>query len=220
MRIGGLKTIKTYTKREEIFNSISHGAGIIFGIAALSVMLVMSIRSGDVPKIVAFSIYGGCIIAMYLSSTLYHSVPYPKVKSILRVLDHSSIFLFIAGTYTPILVLALNGGTRWIYLTAIWAVALGGIIFKIATYGKFDRYKAVSLALYIGMGWLAILPIKMIIDSTSWGFFGFIMAGGILYSVGTIFYAVKKIPYNHGIWHLFVLSASILHFIGIMLYLG
>jgi hemolysin III len=212
--------IKVYTKREEMFNSISHGAGVIFGIAALSVMLVISIKSGDVSKIVAFSVYGACIIAMYLSSTLYHSVPSTKMKSILRVLDHSSIFLFIAGTYTPVLVLALNGGARWGYLIAIWSVALGGIIFKIATYGKFDRYKAVSLALYIGMGWLAILPIKMIIDSTSWGFFGFILAGGILYSLGTIFYAVKKIPYNHGIWHLFVLSASILHFVGIMLYLG
>jgi hemolysin III len=134
-------------------------------------------------------------------------------------LDHSSIFLFIAGTYTPVLVLALNGNSKWIYLAAIWTVALGGVIFKILTHGKFDRYKAVSLAIYIGMGWLAVLPINLIIQSTSWGFIGFILGGGILYSLGTIFYAIKKIPYNHGIWHLFVLAASVLHFVGIMIYL-
>ena len=96
---------------------------------------------------------------------------------------------------------------------------MGGVIFKIMTYGKFDKYKTVSLAIYIGMGWLAILPIKMIIQSTSWGFFGFILGGGLLYSLGTIFYSIKKIPYNHGIWHLFVLAASVLHFVGIMIYL-
>lgn len=211
--------IKVYSRREEIINSITHGAGVLFGVGALLTMLIVSVGSGEASKIAAFSVYGACIIIMYLSSTLYHSVTGPKVKSILRVLDHSSIFLFIAGTYTPVLALALNGSSKWIYLAAIWTVALGGVIFKIMTYGKFDKYKAVSLAIYIGMGWLAILPIKMIIQSTSWGFFGFILGGGLLYSLGTIFYAIKKIPYNHGIWHLFVLAASVLHFIGIMIYL-
>lgn len=211
--------IKTYSKREELINSITHGAGVLFGVGALLAMLIVSVKSGDPSKIAAFAVYGACIIIMYLSSTLYHSVSGPKVKSILRVLDHSSIFLFIAGTYTPVLVLALNGSSKWIYLAAIWTVALAGVIFKIMTHGKFDRYKAVSLAIYIGMGWLAILPIKMIIQSTSWGFFGFILGGGLLYSLGTIFYAIKKIPYNHGIWHLFVLAASALHFVGIMIYL-
>ena len=210
---------KVYSKREEIINSITHGAGIVFGIAALLIMLIASVRSGDTAKIAAFSVYGACIILMYLSSTLYHSVSRERLKSILRVLDHSSIFLFIAGTYTPVLVLALNGNSKWIYLAAIWTVALGGVIFKILTHGKFDRYKAVSLAIYIGMGWLAVLPINLIIQSTSWGFIGFILGGGILYSLGTIFYAIKKIPYNHGIWHLFVLAASVLHFVGIMIYL-
>lgn len=210
---------KIYTKREEIINSITHGAGVLFGVAALLVMLFISVDSGDTSKISAFAVYGACIIIMYLSSTLYHTVSKPKIKSILRVLDHSSIFLFIAGTYTPVLVLTLNGSSKWAYLAAIWTFALGGVIFKIITHGKFDKYKAVSLAIYIGMGWMAILPIKMIIQSTSWGFFGFILGGGLLYSLGTVFYAIKKIPYNHGIWHLFVLAASILHFAGIMIYL-
>ncbi len=209
-----------YTKREELFNSLTHGAGVLFGVGALVAMLVIAIRSRDVSKITAFSVYGACIIVMFLSSTLYHSISNKKAKKILRVFDHSSIFLFIAGTYTPVVVLALRGEMKWFFLAAVWTVAIAGIIFKILTYGKFDKYKAISLIIYIGMGWLAILPIKMIIQETSWGFFGYILAGGILYSLGTIFYAIKKIPHHHSIWHLFVLSASVIHFIGIIYYLS
>lgn len=210
---------KKYSKTEEIFNGISHGMGVVFGIVALTILLVLSIRKGDVSSIVAFSIYGGCIIMMFLSSTLYHSIPIEKAKRILRVFDHSSIFLFIAGTYTPIALLALKGNLRLMILIGIWAIALSGILFKIFTYNKFDKYKILSLCIYIGMGWIAIIPIKAIINATSIGFFYWILAGGIIYTVGTIFYGIKKIPFNHGIWHIFVLAASITHFLGILKYL-
>lgn len=212
--------IKKYSKIEEIFNGITHGIGVVFGIAALTVLLVISIQKGDIPSIVSFSIYGGCIILMFLSSTLYHSIPMEKAKSILRVFDHSSIFLFIAGTYTPIVILTLTGALRIGVLISVWAIALAGVGFKILTYGKFDKYKAASLILYIGMGWIAIFPIKAIISATSVNFFLWILGGGVLYTLGTIFYGFKKIPFNHGIWHLFVLAASIVHFVGIYLYLA
>lgn len=212
--------IKKYDKTEEIFNGITHGIGVIFGIVALTILLILSIRKGDIPSIVSFSVYGACIILMFLSSTLYHSIPMEKAKSILRVFDHSSIFLFIAGTYTPIVILTLTGGLRIGVLISIWAIALSGVGFKIFTYGKFDKYKAVSLILYIGMGWIAIIPIKAIIGATSINFFLWILGGGVLYTLGTIFYGIKKIPFNHGIWHLFVLAASIVHFVGIYLYLA
>ena len=156
---------------------------------------------------------------MFLSSTLYHSINKDKAKSVLRVFDHSSIFLFIAGTYTPIVILTLTGRLRIGVLISVWAIAIAGVLFKIFTYGKFDKYKAVSLILYIGMGWIAIIPIKAIISATSINFFLWIIGGGVLYTVGTIFYGFKKIPFNHGIWHLFVLAASIVHFLGIYLYL-
>ncbi|MDY0236508.1 MAG: hemolysin III family protein [Gudongella sp.] len=209
----------TYTKKEEIFNGISHGLGIIFGIVALVVLLIQSILKGDVSATVSFSIYGACIILMFMSSTLYHSITNVKAKKILRVFDHSSIFLFIAGTYTPIVILTLTGKLKWGVLSGIWILAVAGVVFKIVTYGKFDKFKLLSVFLYIGMGWVAMIPIKAIIDATSLSFFLYILGGGLLYTLGTIFYSIKKIPYNHAIWHLFVLSASVIHFIGIFLYL-
>lgn len=211
---------KKYSKAEEIFNSISHGMGVVFGIVALILLLIVSISNRDIPSIVGFSIYGGCIIFMFLSSTLYHSITIEKAKRVLRVFDHSSIFIFIAGTYTPIAILALEGKLRIIILVVVWAIALLGVVFKIITYNKFDRFKILSVLIYIGMGWIAIFPIKAIINATSMNFFYWILAGGILYTVGTLFYGNKKIPFNHGIWHLFVLVASITHFLGILKYLA
>lgn len=211
---------KKYTKIEELINGITHGIGVVFGIVALTVLLIFSIRKGDIPAIVSFSIYGACIILMFLASTLYHSFTKQKVKDILRVFDHSSIFLFIAGTYTPIVILTLEGALRIGVLIGIWAMAIGGVVFKILTYGKFDRYKMLSLVFYIGMGWMAIIPIKSIIAATSINFFYWILLGGLIYTLGTIFYSIKRIPYNHAIWHLFVLAASITHFVGIFLYLA
>lgn len=211
---------KKYTKIEEIINGVTHGVGVVFGIVALTVLLILSIRKGDIPSIVSFSIYGGCIILMFLSSTLYHSFTGEKTKNILRVFDHSSIFIFIAGTYTPIVILTLRGNLRLGILIGIWSMAIGGVVFKILTYGKFDKYKLLSVLFYVGMGWMAIFPIRKIIESTSINFFYWILAGGIIYTLGTIFYSIKKIPYNHAIWHLFVLAASITHFLGILKYLA
>lgn len=209
----------TYTKKEEIFNGITHGLGVVFGIIGLVFLLIQSVLKGDISATVSFSIYGACIILMFMSSTLYHSITNLKAKKILRVFDHSSIFLFIAGTYTPIVILTLTGKLKWGVLSAIWVLAIAGVIFKIVTYGKFDKFKLLSVFLYIGMGWVAIIPIKAIINATSLSFFFYILGGGLLYTLGTIFYSIKKIPYNHAIWHLFVLSASIIHFIGIFIYL-
>lgn len=210
---------KKYTLKEEIANGITHGLGVLFGIVSLIVLLVLSIRKESTISIVAFSIYGACLILMYLSSTLYHSITNERAKQILRVFDHSSIFLFIAGTYTPIALLTMAGSLRIGILTAIWVIAIGGVTFKILTFNKFDKYKAVSLGIYIGMGWIAVFTIKPIIQMTSISFFMWVLAGGLLYSLGTIFYANKKIPYNHAIWHLFVLAASVAHFVGILIHL-
>lgn len=211
---------KKYTVKEEIANGITHGLGVLFGIASLIVLLVLSISKGDNISIVAFSIYGTCLTLMYLSSTLYHSIPNERAKGILRVFDHSSIFLFIAGTYTPIALLTMTGALRIGILVAVWSIAIFGVAFKIFTFGKFDRFKALSLVLYIGMGWIAVFTIKPIIRMTSIGFFMWILGGGLLYTLGTIFYSIKKIPYHHAIWHIFVLAASVLHFVGILLYLA
>jgi hemolysin III len=210
---------KNYSKIEELLNSITHGIGVVFGIVALTILLILSIKKGDISSIVSFSIYGACIILMFLSSTLYHSFTIKKVKKILRVFDHSAIFLFIAGSYTPIVLLTLTGKFKVFMLVAVWTIALAGVLFKIFTYGKFDKYTALSLIIYIAMGWIALIPIKAIINATSIRFFYWILAGGILYTLGTIFYKNKKIPFNHAIWHMFVLAASVTHFLGIVFYL-
>ncbi len=210
---------KKYSKFEEIFNSVTHGVGVVFGIVALTKLLLIAITDRNLSEIVGFSIYGVCIILMFLSSTLYHSFTIEKVKQILRVFDHSSIFLFMAGTYTPIVLLTLDGALRISILIGAWAIAIAGVLFKILTYGKYDKFKRASVIIYIVMGWFAIFPIKSIINATSINFFYWILAGGLLYTIGTIFYSNKRIPLNHGIWHLFVLAASITHFFGITIHL-
>lgn len=214
-----MKNLRRYSKKEEIANSLTHGLGVIFGITALIILLIYSIRAKDILSIIAFSIYGFCLILMYLSSTLYHSISNKKAKEILRVFDHSSIFLFIAGTYTPVALLSLEGSLRVGIMIAIWSIAIIGVIFKIFTAGKFDRYKAISLIIYIAMGWLAIFTFKPIVRMTSLKFMLWILGGGLTYTLGTIFYSNKKIPYNHAIWHLFVLGGTVLHFIGILIHL-
>ncbi len=214
------KLNKRYTIKEEIANSITHGLGVLFGVAALTILLIFSIKKMEVLSIVSFSIYGLCIILMYLSSTLYHSITNENIKKILRVFDHSSIYLFIAGTYTPIALLAMKGYLRIIILISVWSIAIFGVVFKITTHSKMDKFQRLSLGLYLAMGWIAVFTIKPIITMTSIQFFAWILGGGLLYTLGTIFYSIKKIPYHHAIWHVFVLSASIIHFFGIFLHLA
>lgn len=211
--------VKRYSFKEEVFNALSHGLGIVFGVVALTILLYFSIKKNDLNGIVGFSIYGGSLIFMYLSSTLYHSIPFHKVKKILRVFDHSSIFIFIAGTFTPIALITLKGRLRFLSLGLMWGFAILGIIFKIITYKKIDKYKLLSLGFYIGMGWVVIFILKPIIKFTSIKFVLYLALGGLIYTAGTYFYSNKKIPYNHGIWHLFVLSGTICHFLGIYKYL-
>ncbi|MDF2548587.1 MAG: channel protein hemolysin family [Anaerosolibacter sp.] len=213
------KSNKRYTLGEEIANSVTHGIGVLFSIVTLTILLVYAIWKGSVLSIIGFSIYGFCSICLYLSSTLYHSFQNERIKGILRVFDHSSIYLFIAGTYTPITLLAMRGYWRIGILSAVWIIAVSGILFKVFTYNRFEKYKIVSLALYIAMGWLVVIAINPMLQMVPLGFLMWLLAGGIIYTVGTVFYAIKRIPYNHAIWHIFVLSGSIAHFIGIFIYL-
>lgn len=208
-----------YSTREEIANSITHGIGVLFSVVALTILLIYSIWQKSAVSIVAFSIYGLCSILLYLSSTLYHSFRKEKLKRLFRVFDHSSIYLFIAGTYTPVALLTLKGAWRIGILASVWVIAVSGIVFKICTYKKMDRLKVVSLAIYIAMGWIVVIAVKPMLQTVPVGFFIWLLAGGIVYTLGTIFYAAKRIPYSHAIWHSFVLAGSTLHFIGLFKYL-
>ena len=197
------------TQGEEITNAILHGVGLGLAIAALVVLVVVATMSGDTWHIVSFSIYGTTLVILYLSSTLYHSFPKGKVKRVFKVFDHISIYLLIAGTYTPITLISLRGSLGWTIFIVVWVIAILGTIFKIFFIKKF---KILSTLLYIAMGWLIVFAIKPLFLALNDISTIFLVVGGVLYTVGTIFYAWRSMKYHHAIWHLFVLAGSVCHF--------
>ena len=211
------KLIHRYTLQEEIFNSITHGIGALFSIAALVTLVAFASINGDVIQIISFSIYGFTLFFLFTSSTLYHSIFHEKSKQVFRVLDHISIYLVIAGSYTPIALVAMKGTWGWIIFVLIWSLAAMGIILKIFTINKSKYF---STFLYIIMGWLIVIAIKPLLNTAPPGLFIWLLLGGLTYTLGIIFYICKKIPFNHGIWHIFVLGGTIIHFLGVLFHLA
>jgi hemolysin III len=205
-----------YSLAEEVANSISHGIGCIFGIVGLVLLLnqAMAANAGIV-AIVSYSLYGGSIVLLFLASTLYHAIPYPRAKFWLKKLDHCAIYLLIAGTYTPFLLVGLNSPLAHGLMIVIWSLALAGIIFKLLF---IHRFQALSLVTYLLMGWLSVIVIYELAMKLEPGGVWLLAAGGIIYTLGVIFYVAKRIPYNHAIWHGFVLGGSVCHFLAIYLY--
>ena len=201
---------------EEIANSITHGIGAALSLAALVLLVVFASLYGDTWRVVSFSIYGTSLFLLYLASTLYHSFTNKRVKSFFKILDHSSIYLLIAGTYTPVALVPMRGPWGWTIFGLIWAMAIGGIIIKVFMMGK---YKIFAVFFYVAMGWLIIIAIKPMLQMVPRGLIIWLVIGGLCYTFGLIFYTCKKIPYFHFIWHLFVLAGSISHFFGMLLYL-
>ena len=208
------QTNKRYTIGEEIFNSVTHGVGVLIAIAFMVLLIIKS--QGNTPLIIANIIYGVSLMLMFLSSTLYHAITNTKAKQVLRYFDHSAIFICIAGTFTPIIVRVLQGAQRVGFLVAIWLIALVGIILKITIFRKNlqEKYKKQSLLLYILMGWMSVLLMKKVIQISGMLSFILILSGGVLYSIGVYFYA-KKRKYFHSIWHIFIILASVAQFFGI-----
>ncbi len=198
---------------EEIANSITHGTGAGLSIAALVILVVFAARQSDAWKVVSFSIYGASMIALYLASTLYHAIPYPQAKRFFRILDHSTIFLLIAGTYTPVTIGVMRGPWGWTLFGLIWGLAIVGINLKIFALSKL---KKLSLAIYILMGWIVVIAIKPLLASLTPPVLLWLAAGGLCYMLGIVFYALKKMPYHHSVWHLFVLGGSACHFIAML----
>jgi len=201
---------------EELANSISHGVGVIFSVIAAPILIVSAMQQGDVYSIVGSSVFATSMIILYLSSTLYHALPKKRAKGAFQIVDHIAIFLFIAGTYTPFALGVLRGTWGWALFGAVWSIALAGIMLKLI-FGI--KYPKISTAIYLGMGWLAITAIKPLIDSVlPWGLF-WIIAGGVTYTIGVIFFVLDtRLPYAHFIWHLFVLLGTVFHFIAVLGY--
>lgn len=205
-----------YSLAEEIANSISHGIGCIFGIVGLILLLsqAMEANAGAL-TITSYSLYGGSMILLFLASTLYHAIRSPRAKFWLKKLDHCAIYLLIAGTYTPFLLVGLKSPLAHSLMVVIWSLALAGIVFKLVF---IHRFKVLSLVTYLLMGWLSVIVIYQLTLKLASGGVWLLAAGGIIYTLGVIFYVAKRIPYNHAIWHGFVLGGSICHFLAIYLY--
>ena len=208
--------ISEYGTAEEIASSITHGLGLAFGIVVLTLMVVKSSMLNDVAKITSSSIYGGSIIFLFLSSTLYHSITHQKTKYVFKILDHCAIYVLIAGSYTPFLLVTLKGPFGIFFLVLIWSIAIVGIIFKALFIGRFNKIGVLS---YLVMGWLSIFLLYKLGLALQTNGLILLGVGGLVYSVGTIFYMLdKKLPFNHSIWHLFVLGGCVVHFVSIYCY--
>jgi len=197
---------------EEIVNGITHGIGVLLSIAGLVLLIVQAVRYGNAWHVVSYSIFGSTMVILYLASTLYHSIQHTKIKAFLKIIDHSAIFLLIAGSYTPFLLVSLRGPWGWTLFGIIWGLAIIGIIFK-SIY--IHRFRILSVFIYIAMGWLVVIAMPQIIHILNRNSLVFLIIGGFSYTLGTIFYAFQKIPFGHGVWHLFVLGGTITHFFAV-----
>lgn len=201
----------------ERFNSISHLVGAALAVAGTAVLVVLAARLGDPWKIVGFSIYGAMLMALYIASTLYHSVR-GRAKEILQKVDHCSIYLLIAGSYTPFALVSLRGAWGWSLLGVVWGLALLGIAQEI---WLARGARVLSLVIYVLMGWLALVAVVPLWEALTPAGFGWLLAGGACYTLGIVFYATDhKVRHGHGLWHLFVLGGSICHFVTVLLYVA
>lgn len=211
-----MSTSATYSKKEELANSLSHALGMVFGVVALILLLVKANSvNADWLTITSMSVYGASIILLFLASTLYHSITAPKTKRVLKTLDHCAIFLLIAGSYTPYLLVSLRTPLAYWLMGVIWAIAFMGIIGKIIFV---YRFKKLSLITYLIMGWLSVIAVYQLVIHIDINGVILLGLGGVIYSLGVIFYVSKKIPYNHAIWHLFVLGGCVTQFLSIYYY--
>ena len=209
------KPLKRYTVGEEVFNSVSHGVGALLAVVGASVIVTLAACFGDVLAVMSSIIYGISLVILYTMSTLYHAFPFDKVKKVFRVFDHASIFILIAGTYTPCCLIGLYGNVKGIWVTAVvWTCAVAGIVMNAISLEKTEK---LSMVLYVIMGWAIVFVIKDVVRAL-WGpGFWLLLAGGLAYTGGIVFYKMK-FKYMHSIWHLFVLAGSVLHYLCIVMY--
>lgn len=201
-----------YTRHEEFFHSVTHGIGAVVAAVGALYLVVSAVSEGDPWRIVSFAIYGITAVGLYTVSALYHGVTTRGLKARLRVLDHSAIYLFIAGSYTPFLLLRLSGALGWVLFGLVWALAVGGIVYKLAL---LDRFPRLSTGLYLAMGWLAVVAVVPLARALTPTTLAWVVAGGLIYTIGTLVYHMDRVRYHHVVWHVFVLAGSVCHFVAI-----
>ncbi len=206
---------RSYSLGEEIANAVTHGLGVGLSIAALTLLVVFAALWGNGWHLASAIVYGVTMVLLYGSSTLYHSIPGDKARHVFKILDHSSIYLLIAGTYTPFTLVTLRESGGWWLFGIVWGLAIIGIAFE--AFWVY-RPKWLSTLVYLGMGWLVVVAIKPLMSNLPPAGIWLLVAGGLAYTLGTVFYLLKKVPYTHAVWHLFVLAGSVCHFLAVMLF--
>lgn len=206
---------KHYTKAEEVLNATTHGVGAVLSIAGLVWLVLRAVRVEDSLSVVSAIVFGSSLLLLYLASTLYHAIPFVNVKRVFRVFDHCAIYLLIAGTYTPFLLVSMRGTLGWTLFGILWGIAVVGCSFKAFFTGRFDR---ISTAMYVAMGWIVLVAIKPTVTYVPLGALIMMAIGGLAYTFGVFFYSNNRIPFNHAIWHCFVLAGSAFHFFAIIIY--
>jgi hemolysin III len=210
-----MRSSRTQTLGEEIANSATHGAGLVASVAALVLLVVWAAATGDPWRIAAASVYGATLVLLYAASTLYHALHGPRVKAVFQRLDHAAIYLLIAGTYTPFVLVTLRGGWGWSLFGVVWGLALLGVVLK-SVFGV--RLAVLSTVVYVVMGWLVAIAAAPLAASLPTGGVRWLVAGGVLYTAGVIFFAWERVRYSHAVWHLFVLAGSAAHFCAVAQY--
>lgn len=200
-------------RREELASALTHGLGATAALAGGAVLITLAALYGNGWQLGAAIVFGSSLLLLYLASTLYHSFQHPVLKGRLKVFDHCAIYLLIAGTYTPFTLIGLRGPWGWSLFAAIWTLALAGVVFKLFYTGRFKR---LSTLVYVAMGWLVLVAIKPVLVALDAWTFGWLVAGGVFYTLGTVFYHRESIPYSHAIWHLFCIAGSVCHYIAVM----
>src|SRR5919107_584830 len=200
---------------EEVANCATHGVGLALSVAGFVALVALAVAHGDAWHIASCGVYGASLVALYLASTLYHGARAPRAKRLTQALDHCGIYLLIAGTYTPFTLVTLRGPWGWTLFGLVWSLALAGIAFRVLCG---TRFRAVAVGSYVLLGWLCVIAVKPILQTVPLGALAWIAAGGFAYTTGVFFFASKRIPHNHAIWHLFVLGGSVCHYVAVVLY--
>jgi hemolysin III len=200
---------------EELANCATHGVGLALSVAGFVALLLPAWAYGDAWHVVSCAVYGASLVTLYLASTLYHGARSPRAKRWFQVLDHCGIYLLIAGTYTPFTLVTLRGPWGWTLFGLVWGLSLAGILFRLVFGG---RYRPVAVASYVALGWLCVIAVKPILAQVPLGALAWIAAGGLAYTAGVFFFAARRIPHHHAIWHVFVLGGSICHYVAVLLY--
>ncbi len=200
---------------EELANGITHGIGLALSVVGLIALVVLSVMRGNAWHIAGCTTFGVTLVLLYAASTLYHSLHTPRLKRILKILDHAAIYLLIAGTYTPFALVNLRGFWGWTLFSLVWGLSVFGILWKLF---HVERFQIVSTLVYIAMGWLVLIAIKPVMSAVPLSGIVWLATGGLFYTVGVLFFALKRVPYNHAIWHVFVMAGSICHYLAVMFY--